>query len=107
MSQSIPIRMPAYRLVFPPPAYCAYTGGAIPVPSNDHRPATETNAYPKVAPTPVNPPPPKVVHVEDVVPVVPVVVSPYPASTYQTLSAPKVVHVADPEGSRRRGKVIH
>jgi len=96
----------AHRYIFPPPAYCAYTTGAIPVPSTDIRPATETNAYPKALVVPVNAPPAGAVHMEDTEPRSVVFVSPYPASTHKVLpdaSAP--ISMPDPEGvksSRRR-----
>lgn len=107
MSQSVPIRTPAYRLVFPPPAYCAYTGGAIPVPNlTDRRPATETHAYTKALVIPVNAPLAAPIHVEDVVPVVAVSASPYPPSLHRVLPDAGPIHVKDPVASvepRRRG----
>ena len=96
----------AHRYIFPPPAYCAYTTGAIPVPSTDTRPATETNAYPKPPLVLVNPPPPQVVHMADAEPRSAVFVSPYPASSHKVLpdaSAP--VSMPDPEGPKSRRKV--
>jgi len=96
MSQtSAPIRSERYRFVFPPPAYCAYTGGAIPVMSNDKRPATPTTAYPAALVIPVNAPPARPVHVEDVAPVCAVAASPYPASNFRVIPAAAPVHVED------------
>jgi len=96
MSQaSAPSRNQVYRFVFPPPAYCAYTGGAVPVPSNDKRPATPTIAYPAALVVPVNAPPAMPIHVEDVVPVVAVATSPYPSSNHRVLPAAAPVHVED------------
>ena len=94
----------AHRFIFPPPPYYAYIPGANPPPApRDTRPATDSGAYPKALHIPVNPPPPQVIHVEDVNPRVPVFVSPYPPpSNYKVLSEPKVIHVEDPVGSKRR-----
>ena len=92
-----------YRFVFPPPPYCAYTTGAIPVRSTDTRPATQTNAYPKPPVVLVNPPPAGAVHMADAEPRSAVFVSPYPASSHKVLpdaSAP--VSMPDPEGSKSR-----
>jgi hypothetical protein len=91
----------AYRFVFPPPPYYAYIPGAVPPPvPRDTRPATDSGAYPKAVPIPVNPPPPQAIHVEDINPRVPVFVSPYPVSTHKVVPEPKVVHVEDQPGSK-------
>lgn len=90
-----------YRFIFPSPPYYAYIPGAVapPVPC-DKRPATVCAAYPKTVPIPVNPPPPQVIHVDDVNPCTPVFVSPYPPSTHKFVPEPKVVHVEDQPGAR-------
>ena len=92
MSQSASIRTSAYRFVFPPPAYCAYTGGALPDVRPDPRPGTEYHGYPKLAPVPVNLPPPSVVHVADVIPRKVVHVSPYPIPQYVVLPGGKMLY---------------
>jgi hypothetical protein len=89
-------RIGGYRFIFPPPAYCAYTGGAVPVKSMDTRPATATNAYPAALAIPVNAPAHAPVHVEDVNPVCAVAASPYPASNFRVLPPSRPVHVEDP-----------
>ena len=103
MSQtSAPSRIGGYRFIFPPPAYCAYTGGTIPVASTDTRPATATNAYPMAHAIPVNAPAHTPVHVEDVNPVCAVVASPYPSSNYRLPPSAMPVHVADPVAKKSR-----
>ena len=69
MSQSIPVgRNNAYRFIFPLPPYCAYIGGALPVKSNDTRPATPTNAYPRLFVVPAIPRPYTPVSIPDETP---------------------------------------
>ena len=101
---SVSNRTPGFRFVFPPPAYCAYTGGAIAVPSTDTTPATPTNAYAPAIHIPVNAPPSTPVHVEDSVPQNREFVSPYPSSNYRVLPASTPIHVEDkePKSSRSR-----
>lgn len=102
MSQ--PGRSSGYRFIFPPPAYCAYTGGAIPVPSNDRRPATATNAYPAALVIPVNAPAATPIHVEDVEPRKVVTTSPYPVSNYRVLPPAMPIHVEDVPSEPRISK---
>lgn len=93
----------AYRLIFPPPPYYAYIPGANPPPApRDTRPATDSGAYPKALHIPVNPPPPQVIHVEDVNPRPYVFVSPYGTTPYKPPAEFKVIHVDDPVGSTPR-----
>jgi hypothetical protein len=105
MSQSAPVsRNGAYRFVFPLPAYCAYTGGAIPVASTDTREATATSAYPSALVIPVNAPAYKAVHVEDAEPRNVVAASPYPSSNFRVLPAHTPVHVEDAVPKKPRFK---
>jgi hypothetical protein len=103
MSQSISVgRSGGYRFVFPLPAYCAYTGGAIPVVSTDKRSAIQTNAYPSAIVIPANAPPHRPVHVQDAEPRSVVSASPYPSSNFRVLSPSTPVHVEDAIPKRPR-----